>query len=128
MSRVTLKQLLPYAVLLSLIAVCFWPLVFTDWVFGRGDAFVSSFSPYWTVRDYLLATRATSIADTRFIHGVLGLPADAPTRATLYPPDLWLTLGFKRPQTRYAVSVLSSCGVGGLGDVSVGASGAENFR
>lgn len=53
MSRVTLKQLLPYAVLLSLIAVCFWRLVFTDWVFGRGDAFVY-FSPYWTVRDSFL--------------------------------------------------------------------------
>ncbi len=110
MSRVTLKQLLPYAVLLSLIAVCFWQLVFTDWVFGRGDAFVY-FSPYWTVRDSFLRQGQLPLWTPDLYMGS-PLLAD-PQLGTLYPPN-WLTLGLNAPNA-LRVSVLLHVGWAGLG-------------
>ena len=72
---------------------------------------------------FLLATRATSIVDTRFIHGFSAF-SRPPTRDAL--PAQLAHVGLKRPQ-RATGERVASCGVGGLGDVSVGASGAETF-
>ena len=110
MSRLTFKPFIPYAVLFGLIVVCFWRLIFTDWIFGRGDAYVY-FSPYWMIRDSFLLKGQLPLWTPDLYMGS-PLLAD-PQLGTLYPPN-WLTLGLNAPNA-LRLSVLLHVAWAGLG-------------